>query len=485
MSKVRLVLLLLIVQSYIKAQVVGDLNTAIISELDAVQTPSGDWINSSMEFVPDLNFDYRVIIHRSIDNGYNWEVMDSLEMRNGYFVIGDPVLSMDIQGNIYLLIMEYVEGSNFNLHLTLYISEDEGQNWSIRSQPYTGQKFADTPHLLIDANNTFYISYTEYNNDPEPPSIIHFIKSEDGGNTWTSPKIFEPIQSEEVIGSNFNFSEGNQINLAYGDFTFSATYFTISHDFGDTWSDPIEFPNTFFFAVNKVISNINHENICVLTHRAHDPTSGIHNNYSLDNGLTWNSYRLADNASMAEGYMDDNGHIHLTYNQIIDNEFEVIYVYSNNGGATFSDPVVLFSGPTYIDFPLVGGFENVTGESQSMILGQDNMFHLTFVDWSDSLKAKHLIFEPFDLVSSISNKELEKAYELSIFPNPSSDLLNLQLTDPEQFSSWNINAIDGKKLISGSINSNNSLNISSLEPGTYLLSVQSDNQIIVKKFIKI
>jgi len=36
MSKVSLVLLLLIVQSYIKAQVVGDLNTAIISELDAI-----------------------------------------------------------------------------------------------------------------------------------------------------------------------------------------------------------------------------------------------------------------------------------------------------------------------------------------------------------------------------------------------------------------------------------------------------------------
>ena len=484
---INIVTVLLLVQWQVRAQINGDLNTSSVSELDAIQTPSGTWICSSMEIVPNLGFGYRVLIHRSIDNGYNWTIMDSLEIYGDYIAIGDPVMSIDNEGNAYLLIMEYVEGSNFNLHLTLYVSEDEGQNWDIKSQPYLGQKFADTPHLLIDTSNEFYISYTEYNNSSVSPSFIHFIKSEDGGLNWTEPQIFESSQSEDVVGANFNFSDGEQINLAYGDYSLPVTYFASSEDFGVSWNQTIELVNTLDLAVNKVISNKNHKTICILSHRAHDPTSGIHYNYSLDNGLSWNNYNLASNASMAEGYMDDDGFIHITFNQFIGNEFKLNYIYSIDDGVTFSEPLTLFTAPSFIDFPLPFEIIAGTGESQSMIYGNDNMFHLTFIDWSDFTKAKHLIFQPFNFATSAQTPESNDAYNLSIFPNPAADFLKLNLTNPEQLSSWKINTIHGKTLISGSFNSNKELiiNIGNLQTGTYLLSAESDNQVIVKKFLKI
>ncbi len=468
------------------AQVDGDLNTSSVSELDAVQTPGGTWISSSMEIVPNLGYGYRVIIHRSIDNGYEWTMEDSLEIEDGYISIGDPVMSVDNEGNAYLLIMRFVEGSDFNLHLTLYVSEDEGQTWNIKSQPYTGQKFADTPHLLIDASNTFYIAYTEYNNSLVSPSVVHFIKSEDGGVSWTEPQIFEPFQSVDVIGANFNISDGEQINLIYGDYSMPFTYFASSEDAGESWNEIMELPNSFSFAVNKVISNPNSESICVLTHRAHNPTSGIHINYSLDNGGSWNNYTLVEDASMAEGYMDDEGFIHITFNQIIDDEFELIYLYSTDGGVTFSEPLVLFSGPTYVDFPIPPGGQSTTGESQSMILGNDNMFHVTFVDWTDFTKAKHLIFEPFNFETSVNYSPSNEAYNLSVFPNPASDFLNLSMKNSEKFSSWRISTIDGRMISFGQLNSSDTkIDITNLQSGTYLVGVQSDHQIIIKKFLKI
>ncbi|MFK7773530.1 MAG: T9SS type A sorting domain-containing protein [Saprospiraceae bacterium] len=483
---INIIAILLFVQWQINAQVDGDLNTSSVSELDAIQTPSGTWLCSSMEITPNLGFGYRVLIHRSIDNGYNWTIMDSLETYDNYIAIGDPVMSIDNEGNVYLLIMEYVEGSNYNLHLTLYISEDEGQNWTIKSQPYVDEKFADTPHILIDPFNKFYISYSEYNNSLVFPSSIHFITSEDGGVSWTEPQILESPQSGNVVGANFNFSKNEQINLAYGDYSLPVTYFASSEDFGDSWNEPIELLNTIAFAVNKVISNKNYETISILTHRAHDPLSGIHHNYSLDNGLTWNDYLLADNASMAEGYMDDDGFIHVTFNQFIDDEFEVNYIYSIDGGATFSEPLTLFTGLTYIDFPLPPGVSGTPGESQSMIFGNDNMFHLTFVDWSDSSKVKHLIFEPFNFGTSAQVAGSNDAFNLSLFPNPASDFLNITLTSPGQLSSWSINTIDGNTLISGNFNSSKEslINIKSLQSGIYFLRVQFDHQIIVKKFLK-
>lgn len=484
-KNIQILLLLLMAQWSIQAQIEGDLATGPISELDAVQTASGTWITSSMEITPGIGLGYRVVIHRSTDNGSTWAITDSIEMDDIYYAIGDPVMSIDNEGNAYLLIMEYVKNSNFIVHLTLYVSEDEGQNWTIKSQPYINEKLADTPHFLIDSLNTFYISYTEYNNNLISPSFIHFIKSEDGGISWTAPQIFEPIQSIDAVGSNFSLSKGNQINLAYGDYSLPFTYYVSSEDQGVSWDEVIEFSNTIDFAVTKVISNQNHETVCILTHRAHDLESGIHFMHSLDNGQTWEDYSLVADASMAEGYVDDKGLVHITFHQFIGDEFSVNYIYSTDGGITFSAPVILYT--ELLDLPLPFEILAVAGESQSMILGNDGLFHLTFVDWSDLAKAKHLIFEPFDIVLSNQRPVSKEESQLSISPNPASNFLKVELTDPDRFASWSINTIEGKRLSYGKVFSTPEImiDINKFQSGTYLLSIQSDDQIIVKRFVKI
>jgi hypothetical protein len=440
-----------------------------------------------MEITLGVGAGYRVLLHRSDDNGTSWETVDSLEMDDGYIAVGDPVMAIDVDGNPYLLNMELLEGSNLNIHLRLYKSVDEGQTWEVLSKPYVGGKFSDTPHFWIDASNTFYISYSEYDNASVFPSFVHFIRSEDGGLSWTDPKIFEATQSGDIVGSYFSLSEGNQINLAFGDYSKPKTYFTSSSDAGESWDALIEFNNTIPFGVTKVLANESLENICVLSHRAHDPTSGIYLNYSLDNGDTWAGYKLADNASMAEGFIDNDGFIHLTFHQFDGNEFSVNYMYSIDGGVTFSNPVELYGGPSFIAFPLPQYIMSTSGESQSLRLGKDQLFHLTFVDWTDFTQAKHLIFEPFNFVSSDEQMQVDQLFTMNLYPNPAVDYLTIRTSLSNESSYWSIKSMAGKTIRDGHVDLEEefSINIQNLPSGNYLFSMRSESYIVVRKFVKI
>ena len=280
-------------------------------------------------------------------------------------------------------------------------------------------------------------------------------------------------------------SKDEQINLVYGDHNENYTFYSSSNDGGSTWSNIYEFSNTIAFAINKIVSHPKRENLCILTHEAHEATSGIHFNYSIDNGLNWESYRLVDNASMAEGLMEENGVIHLTYNQIIGTEFSLNYIYSTNGGTSFSTPIPLFHGEIFQN-PLPQDLLAITGESQSMLMGQDNMLHMTFIDWSDGTKAKHLIFEPFNFLSSSENNS-EDIAEISLFPNPTQDYLNITLENSSKFSNWSIHSMDGAMVSDGLIRDENlqSINLSYLENGSYFIRFYSENTILVKMFMKV
>jgi len=469
-------------QTNVSSQIISDLNTFPVSELDAVQLPSGSLICTSMEIVPNIGFGYRVLMSRSIDNGNTWFYTETFETDGQYTAIGDPVLALDNEGKPYLLFMSSVNNS-LNIHLHLYVSEDDGANWDLVGTPYSAQDFADTPCLIIDEDNTFYISYTEFNTNTILPSVTHVIKSEDAGMTWSEPKFFEPIQSNGSVGSYLSFSNENQLNLIFGDYSLPYTYYTSSNDEGESWSQLIEFPNTIDFAISKIVGHKNQENICVFIHQAHNATSGIHLVHSQDNGLSWDSYFLVEKASMAEGYMGADGNVHLTYNQIEGNQYSLNYIYSTDGGVSFSDPLVVFEAETFSD-PLPADLLFITGESQSMILGLDYMFHMTFIDWSDETKAKHLIFEPFDFMTSVQNNTYIES-DISLFPNPANDFINLKISSNQKYKSWSIHDMANNTFLEGAFNSitNTEIDVSQLSAGTYFVRLYSENTIVIKRII--
>lgn len=96
------------------------------------------------------------------------------------------------------------------------------------------------------------------------------------------------------------------------------------------------------------------------------------------------------------------------------------------------------------------------------------------------------------IATSISEPQTDSdLFILSLFPNPSSDILNIEYANKSEFVEYRIIRMDGTFVTSGKLNSYNhsiisqQLNISNLIPGQYILSLMDDsNKIINASFIK-
>jgi len=80
--------------------------------------------------------------------------------------------------------------------------------------------------------------------------------------------------------------------------------------------------------------------------------------------------------------------------------------------------------------------------------------------------------------------------QISIYPNPANNLLNIEYNGFENTNANNIKIYDitGKEVSNYSVTNNNNttsqLNISNFESGVYIISIQTQNKIIREKFIK-
>ncbi|NLA25320.1 MAG: T9SS type A sorting domain-containing protein, partial [Bacteroidales bacterium] len=87
--------------------------------------------------------------------------------------------------------------------------------------------------------------------------------------------------------------------------------------------------------------------------------------------------------------------------------------------------------------------------------------------------------------TDVSSPEILSNNEISIYPNPASEYLNIELN---QYLSDEVQIYDisGKLLISKAINSNHTqINIADLEQGMYILNVlKSDRKISSLRFVK-
>lgn len=81
------------------------------------------------------------------------------------------------------------------------------------------------------------------------------------------------------------------------------------------------------------------------------------------------------------------------------------------------------------------------------------------------------------VISSVT--DLISEYELSIYPNPASDMINIDANT--RINSLSLMSLDGKLLNKVQANQ---MNIQSITPGTYIIGVEIDNQIIQMPIIK-
>lgn len=159
-------------------------------------------------------------------------------------------------------------------------------------------------------------------------------------------------------------------------------------------------------------------------------------------------------------------------------------------------------GELHVDIQTGSNFKNdivtpLTGQSQN---NQDDDYLIKTVDLSQykgqTIKIRFRAIRGASWDSDIAIDDISikgqtviepnnsKTFNVKVFPNPvSGETLYIQPTNSEETLSYSISNLIGQNFMQGTLY-NNSINVSRLNKGTYLLKIQCGNSTIIKKIIK-
>ncbi len=106
-------------------------------------------------------------------------------------------------------------------------------------------------------------------------------------------------------------------------------------------------------------------------------------------------------------------------------------------------------------------------------------------NWRGEVIAATLRVDNITASTTLSRQDLKMENSFSIYPNPSSRNLNLNISNLEKNAQVTIYNILGAKVYSNTLNSSKfSINTSQWQKGVYLVRVSSDNGTTTKRFVK-
>ena len=128
-----------------------------------------------------------------------------------------------------------------------------------------------------------------------------------------------------------------------------------------------------------------------------------------------------------------------------------------------------------------GGEASGSSGSISYSIGQVNYINVS----SGSGKISEGVQQPIEILT-INIEELPKTFSASIFPNPASDQLIIQInSEKNQALHSMLYDVHGNLLLSDVIQGNqHSISLSGLSPGIYILKIRNEKESITSKIIK-
>ena len=314
-------------------------------------------------------------VHTSFDGGKSWKT-EHLQSRYGVF--GDPCLASDKFGNIYYLHLADPDhnrkSKEFLSSIVLQKSTDKGKTWTDGvAIGYNNAHHQDKHWIGIHPETgELAVTWTEFDQyesrKPKDKSRILFSKSNDFGQTWSTPVKINQYDGDcldsdnTVEGAVPVFDKKGNIYVAWA--YNNKIYFDKSTDGGKTWLDRdiiiADQPEGWDYRIPGVyrangmpvldIDNSNGKYAGTLYVNWSDQRNGTDNtdifiSKSTDGGLTWSSpQRVNDDNTRSHQYLTwmkidpTTGYIYIVYydrSRYSDNRTEVKLSYSFDGGKTF------------------------------------------------------------------------------------------------------------------------------------------------------
>ncbi len=470
------------------------------------------WMGFVFQNSPRLS----IKIKSSFDSGLTWNSTITMPHIVPTYKSADPSLAFDQNGNLFLSYIDYRESPDSG-GVYLFKSADGGLNWGaptlmIDAYADGDKRPIDRPFLIInEAGDKLYLT-----SKPAPwipaPNRPYFVSSSDFGQTWSpfryldttdylvGPLIQGPFAPATCSANIFHsvypsyLSTQNvfpQYILASSsdngnDFTYNSVYAGLNSAQND--SAKISY---------KLIQNpVNISHLAFIFPGGNFGDFDIFYTESFNAGINWSEpIRLNDD-------LQGNGKMQDMLWADFDNDGDIVVSWRdrrNAEGIGFnkaSEYYASYRDKDSINFSInfklsdsLVNYNNILNSSGNDFMGMEIENDTIFAAWANTrdgsldiwfskINAKNGLVNSLNLISSDSKY-------ISIFPNPSTSLFNIEMIDKSLIEEYKLINTLGEIIYSEKINKNSfNVDLNGKAKGIYFIELNNKGKTIKQKIVK-
>jgi hypothetical protein len=316
-------------------RVVDDTSGAAQWEVSAAVNRRGALV---AEWVDQRGADWECGWSSSTDGGATWRKNRAFHNPAWTFA-ADPVVVADDSGDFYMVCMG-VESSYNGGSLDISLSKDDGVTWSpwVAAVNMSSGGFPDKPWMAARGNGELFLVYNE--NLLPDNMAIKFLKSPDGGRTWTAPRQISTGGSWAEQGPGIDLDAAGNIYIAWAGYNNLPVEFLKSTDGGATFTPKIKLSDsTVAVPVSGLAVDRSGTHVYLVWNSAYQAQS-VFFMRSDDGGATWKPRQEISKAgTKASIDVEPSGRVHLVWEENSGSAVDVLHSSSDDHGASFSPPV--------------------------------------------------------------------------------------------------------------------------------------------------